>query len=129
PYTQFRSLTAAQVPTLTLAQVASIPTSGWLGTLSATARAALTTAQVQALNPVAVDGRLLTAAQFAELTVTQIQGLPYQEFQSLDPAQIPYLTLAQVASIPTMGWFDTLSAADKAALTPTQRAQLPANWT
>ena len=120
PYSQFKTLTPVQVQYLTVAQIATIPNVTWLGTLSAADRAALSTAQVQALKPAAIDGTLLTPTQFAELTVSQVQGLGFSEFRYLDPAQIPDLTLAQVGSIPNTSWLGTLSAADRAALSTAQ---------
>ena len=120
PYSQFKTLTPVQVQYLTVAQIATIPNVTWLGTLSAADRAALSPAQVQALKPAAIDGTLLTPAQFAELTVSQIQGLGFSEFRYLDPAQIPDLTLTQVGSIPNTTWLGTLSAADRAALSTAQ---------
>jgi hypothetical protein len=48
---------------------------------------------------------------------TEIPTLTYNRFHELGVAQVPLLTPAQVATIPDIGWFDTMSAAQRAALT------------
>src|SRR5687768_648932 len=48
---------------------------------------------------------------------SEIPTLTYNRFHELGVAQVPLLTPAQVATIPDIGWFDTLSAAQRAALT------------
>ncbi|MCC6493266.1 MAG: right-handed parallel beta-helix repeat-containing protein [Pirellulales bacterium] len=49
-----------------------------------------------------------------------IPTLPWQRFNELTPAQIPLLTPLQIASIPNVGAFSTISAECRAALTPLQ---------
>ena len=49
-----------------------------------------------------------------------LQSLSYSSFRTLDAQYIPYLSPAQIASMPNSDWFNTLSPAQKATLTPEQ---------
>lgn len=120
PYYQFNELTPAQVPLLTLAQVASIPNLTWFAAMSDAARAALTMPQVRALQVDAVRITLLTPLQISWLTTAQVQSLSFHDFHLLSAAQTPLLTPAQIASIPDTGAFITWSEAARAALTAPQ---------
>jgi hypothetical protein len=93
----FPRLAPAQIPTLTTAQIASIPDIGSFGAWSAAARAALTPTQVQALRVADVRLQLLTPTQVNWLSGGQIQSLRYYDFHYLTPAQTPLLTAAQLA--------------------------------
>ncbi|MCG3126901.1 MAG: hypothetical protein CHACPFDD_01756 [Phycisphaerae bacterium] len=119
-YTQFRYLDAEGVDHLTPAQVATIPNSDWLATMSAEARASLDEAQVQALNTTSVSIGHLTAEQREWLTDGQIQKLGYTQFRYVPADRMADLTAAQIASIPNTSWFNTLSAGQKEGLTHDQ---------
>ena len=119
-YREFGSLDSAQAPHLTTKQVASIPNRWWFLKMSADARDALTTEQVQALNVAKIGLTGLTAEQIGHLTVAQIQSLPYREFGLLSPTQTPHLTTKQVASIPNHWWFAKISEEARAAFTVDQ---------
>src|SRR5262245_13553968 len=64
-----------QSPFLTLKQIESIPDSWWLRRMPETARWALTTDQVQAINTAEVSIDYLLAGQRDKLTVEQLQDL------------------------------------------------------
>ncbi|RIK83993.1 MAG: hypothetical protein DCC67_05440 [Planctomycetota bacterium] len=117
---EFHLLTPAQIPSLTAAQVQSIPHAGYLASWSAPARAALTAAQVKNLNIATIGISQLTPQQIGALTVPQVQAVRFHEFELLLPSQIPSLTLAQVRSIPHAGYFRQWSTAARAALTAPQ---------
>ncbi len=95
----FRFLSAAQTPYLTVGQIESIEEYAQFAYLSVAARAALTKAQVQALDVATVRINQLTSAQVSWLTVSQLQSLAYYDFQFLNQYQIPSLTAGQFASI------------------------------
>jgi hypothetical protein len=116
----FQYLSAAQTPYLTPAQIAAIPDPGPFAEWTAEARAALTAPQIQALNVATVWIDRLTPQQVAWLTVAQIRSLRGADFKYLGPAQTPFLTTAQIASIPDPGPFSDWSAAARAALTAPQ---------
>lgn len=119
-YQDFRYLTASQIPLLTVTQVASIDNGWWFGQIPAAARAALTSGQVQALNVAAVGLANLTVTQRGALTQAQVQSLDYDDFRYLNPAQTPWLTAPQLASIDNGWWFSQIPAPARAALTTTQ---------
>jgi len=125
-YTRFNELSALQVPLLSLQQVASIPNSYWLGTMSTEARAALSYQQVRALQPAAVALNLLTPQQTSWLTTPQIQELKFWEFPHLSAAQVPLLTAAQIATINNTEALSAWSPSARAALTQSQVAALNA---
>jgi hypothetical protein len=108
------------VPELSVAQIASIPDSGWFETMTPPARAALTATQVQALNTRTISISLLTPGQREELTTSQVQQLPFRDFQYLPVDRIPELTVAQIASIPDVEALETLSPAALGAFTQAQ---------
>ncbi|MBA4105505.1 MAG: hypothetical protein C0485_07080 [Pirellula sp.] len=114
---EFASLSPLQIPSLSVAQMASMPTAGTLAAMSIPARAALTATQVRAINVANVGIELLTPAQTSYLTATQIQQVKWFEFTSLSPAQIPLLTLAQIASMPEAATLSNWTAEARAALT------------
>ncbi len=120
PYWRFKELTPVQVPLLTTLQVSTIPSPYYLDGMSADQRAAFTLLQVRALNPNALGAEDLTPTQLSWLTTSQIQGLGYANFSYLLSSQIPVLTTAQIASIPSVGYFSQWSAASSAALTQAQ---------
>jgi DNA polymerase III psi subunit len=119
-YTQFGQLTAAEVPYLTTDQIASIPATGWLNQMTASARAALNQSQVQALSTGPVSISPLTVQQIGWLTVAQIQRIKYADFVLLSPSQIPSLTPDQIAAIPNTGTLSAWMPEARAALTLTQ---------
>ncbi len=49
-----------------------------------------------------------------------VRALPYTSFRTLTPAQVDYLTPAQLATIPNTDWFATMSADARASLNATQ---------
>lgn len=110
-------LPATQVPNISTAQIASIPNSGFFTAWSASARAALTTAQVQAIAPAALSISLLTPAQIAVLTAAQIRSVPAFEIPLLQAAQIPQLQISQVAAVTSLA---SWSPALRGALTVSQ---------
>ncbi len=124
PYWRFTELTPAQIPQLSLAQVASIPTVGWFTVLAPEARAAFTQPQVQSLRVDLVRINLLTPQQVSWLTTSQIQSLAYWDFSFLNATQTPWLTPTQISTIPDTGPFASWSAAARAALTAPQVQRL-----
>jgi hypothetical protein len=118
---EFRFLSAAQIPVLLTAQIASIPDPYWLAQVSATARDALQAAQIEAFNvrPVGMVS-LLNAAQRELLTPGQIQSLTVYDFRYLSPAMIAFVTSQQLADIPDGYWFAQISGAARAALSSAQ---------
>ncbi len=100
-YTEFSRLNAIETPFLTRTQVASIPSAFFFAQMTASARAALTSEQVQALNlaPLGMIA-LLTAQQRGTLSVPQVRSLSFVDFRFLLATQIALLTPQQIASIP-----------------------------
>ncbi|WP_428305276.1 G8 domain-containing protein [Lacipirellula sp.] len=119
-YQQFNLVTAETMPYLTTAQIASIPDADSFLRISEDARAAMTRTQVQALNIGKVGAGLLTAAQVSWLTPSQVQQLKFYEFPRLLPSQVPWLTAAQISTVPDPGAMQQWSAAQVAALTVQQ---------
>lgn len=119
-YFDFHRLNAAQIPSLTPAQIATIPHSGYLSSWSADARAALTASQVQSLNISTISIDNLTNQQIGWLTTQQVQKTRFYEFSLLQPAQIPALTAAQIKSIPHSGYLAGWSAVARSYLTSSQ---------
>jgi DNA polymerase III psi subunit len=117
---QFPLLGASQVPSLTPAQIASIPDPGTFSQWSTAARAALTTPQLQSLNVAALHLYLLSSQQIAVLTVAQVQSLSADDIYLLPPALIPWLTTAQIASLPSNYGVRTWSDEQMAQLTRPQ---------
>jgi len=117
---QFNLLLPDQVQYLTTAQVASIPNASYMNNIAPASRAALSATQIRALNIGAVGISALTYAQLDFLTATQIQQVKFYEFHLLKPAQIPYLSTEQIASIPSPGALAPWSQAARDALTATQ---------
>ncbi|MBK8915973.1 MAG: LEPR-XLL domain-containing protein [Phycisphaerales bacterium] len=120
PYTNFRYLDAEGVDSLTPAQIATIPSSDWFATMSAEARGSLDEAQVQALNTAKINIGHLTPEQREWLTDQQIQQLPYTNFRYVPADRIPDLTTAQIGTIPSGDWFNTLSTQQRESLTHEQ---------
>ncbi|HMO85354.1 MAG TPA: hypothetical protein PKC18_10590, partial [Lacipirellulaceae bacterium] len=116
----FKFLTANQTPFLTTGQIASIPDPGPFVEWRASARAALTSVQIQALNVRDVRLGLLTPQQIAWLSVAQIQSLQMPDFKFLGAAQTPSLTVAQIRLIPDPGPFSEWSPEARGALTSAQ---------
>lgn len=119
-YWDFPDLTAAQIVSLTVDQLASIPGEWWFERIPEAVRAALTATQVQALNVGEIGLSGLTAKQIAMLSVPQIQSLGKWDFPLLSPTQVVSLTTAQLASIDNEWWFGRMSAEARAALKPAQ---------
>src|SRR5690606_34676590 len=117
---EFHRLSAAQTPLLTGAQLASMSAIGSFSAWTPAARSALNAAQVKFLDISIVGIGLLTAPQISALTATQVQQVKFYEFGLLSPLQIPFLSVAQIASMPTAGTLAALSAPARAALTETQ---------
>jgi hypothetical protein len=107
-YWEFQYLNVDQVADLTPAQIGSIPSTEWFLTLPDGSLTMLTSAQVQAINTAGVDIGYLTTEPRAELTPDQVQQLPYWDFQYLNVGQLADLTAAQIDSIPSTEWFQTL---------------------
>lgn len=122
---QFEYLPPSQIYLLTDAQVASIPGPGVLGAWSAAARAALTITQIRALNVSKVPLRMLTDFQIGWLTEQQIKSLPYADFEFLQPAQIPLLSVAQFKTLPSTYNLRNWSDVKLARLTREQILALP----
>src|SRR6185437_9379558 len=120
PYTQFWHVPAALVPELTPAQVGTLPSTYWLSLMPADARAALTAAQVQALNTAVIDLGYLTPTQCGQLTLAQVQALPYTQFWHVPAALVPELSPAQVGTLPSTYWLSLMTADARAALTAAQ---------
>ena len=119
-YWDFPDLTAAQIVSLTVDQLASIPGEWWFKRIPEAVRAALTVTQVQALNVGELGLSGLMAKQIAQISVPQIQSLSKWEFFSLSPAQIVSLTASQIGLIDNEWWFGRMSAEARAALKPAQ---------
>jgi hypothetical protein len=113
-------LIPAQIPLLTTAQIASIPTVGHFAEWSPAARAALTLAQLQAIDVGVIGIGLLTAGQIDWLTPAQIREVAHYDMQLLNPSQIPNLTVAQIAAIPSGSYVWQWTPAARAALTIAQ---------
>jgi DNA polymerase III psi subunit len=113
----FKFLSPAQVPSLSPAQIATIPDPGPFAEWSDASRAALTLPQIQALRVATVWLDRLTPTQISWLTAAQIQTLRITDFKYLSPSQVPHLTPAQLATIPDPGPFAEWTAASRAALT------------
>jgi hypothetical protein len=109
-------LTVGQVSQLTPGQIGALPNTEWFLTLPADSLPALSREQVQAINTANVDIVYLSVDQRAELTIDQVQQLPYWDFQYLTVEQVGQLTPEQIASIPNRAWFETLSPEAQAAL-------------
>lgn len=124
-YREFGNLGPEQTPHLTAKQLGSIPNRWWFQKMSAEARAALTSEQVQALRVDKLGLGGLTAEQIGWLTVEQIQSLHYREFGLLAPSQVPHLTAKQLGTLPNNWWFLKMSDAARAALTAAQVRALP----
>jgi len=120
-YSQFSSLPASQIQYLSSAQIASIPSTGWMNTLSAAQKEAMTPTQVQAVNTAVVSIGALPADQRTQLTTTQISSISsYGDFQYVPASDMASLTPAQIATIPSTGWMNTMTSAQLEALTPAQ---------
>jgi hypothetical protein len=120
-YSQFSSLPAADIQYLSTAQIASIPSTGWMNTLSAAQKEAMTPAQVQAVNTANISIGSLPADQRSQLTTTQISSISsYGDFQYVPSNDMTSLTPAQIATIPSTGWMNTMSSTQLEALTPAQ---------
>ncbi len=119
-YWDFPDLTATQIVSLTADQLAGIPGQWWFERIPAAVRAALTVAQVQALNVGEIGLGGLSAKQITQLSVPQIQSLSMWEFRLLGPAQIVSLTPAQIGTIDNEWYFGRISNEARAALKPAQ---------
>ena len=117
---EFGRLPASHVPYLSLEQIASIATSGAFRAMTPEARGALTASQVRALNIEGVGLSGLTAVQVGQLSSAQVQQVQYWEFGRLPASLVPYLSLEQVASIPTSGALKAMPLEARVALTPSQ---------
>jgi DNA polymerase III psi subunit len=124
-YYQFEYLPPSQVPLLNVTQIASIPGPGILGAWSDASRAALTIGQIRALDVSKVPLRMLTASQIGWLNEQQVKSLPYTDFEFLQPAQIPLLSVAQFRSLPSTYNLRNWSDAMHARLTREQILALP----
>ena len=119
-YRDFEHLNASQIVHLTGDQIATIPNAWWFERITADARAALSTAQVQRLNTVEISLRGLTALQVSALTPAQVAAASYRELQYLGADQIVHATAEQLAAIPNSWWFDRISEDARAALSDSQ---------
>jgi hypothetical protein len=120
-YGDFQYVPANMVTSLTPAQVATIPSTGWMNTMNAAQLEALTPAQVQAVNTMVVSIGALPADQRNNLVPSQIRGISsYGDFQYVPTNMISLLTPAQISTIPSTGWMNTMTADQKAQLTAQQ---------
>lgn len=119
-YQDFYLLPPSQIPHLSTAQMASIPSTARLASWSADARNALTIKQVQAIDTSLVSIGQLSAAQVGWLTTAQVRKVQFKEFNLLLPHQIPKLTTVQINSITHASYFNAWSAESRAALTVSQ---------
>jgi hypothetical protein len=71
------------------------------------------------MDPMVLTG-LYTSQQISWLTAAQVARVPYYDFHSLAPAQVPHLTPQQIASIPSQAYFNQWAPAARAALTHIQ---------
>ncbi len=124
-YYQFEYLLPSQIYMLSVGQVASIPGPGHLGSWSEAARAALTIGQIRSLDVSKVPLRLLTDMQIGWLTAQQIRSVRHFDFEFLQPAQIPLLSVAQMKALPSTYNLRTWSDAQLAGLTREQILALP----
>ena len=119
-YRNFEFLTAAQTPELTAEQLQSIPNHWWFRRISGSARAALTSSQIQSLDVATVGLEGLTDQQVQWLTVSQIQTLSYRDFDRLSQDQIIHLTGDQISSIRNGWYFKGISEEARYSLTDEQ---------
>ena len=98
-YREFRYLNKDQVPSLTDDQINTIPSAGWLRTIGA--RGALTVDQIPALRVNKTGMKDLNETQRAAVTQGQVETIGYREFRYLNDKQVPWLTDAQLETIPT----------------------------
>jgi hypothetical protein len=119
-YQHFKYLTPREVPQLTTTQIGTIDHEWWMKQIPAASRAALSAAQVQALNVSAVGIDALTPTQVGQLTTAQIQQVNFTHFKYLTARESPLLTATQIASIDSEWSFKQMTAEARAALTATQ---------
>jgi hypothetical protein len=106
---------------LTPSQISTIPSTGWMNTLTADQKAQLTAAQVGAINTAVVSIGAIPANLRGNLTPAQIAAISsYGDFQYIPSNMIQYLTADQLNRIPSQGWANTLTAAQIQALTYAQ---------
>jgi hypothetical protein len=123
PY--FELLTPAQIPYLTIAQIKSLHDVARFRNWSQAARDALTFTQTQALDIAAFGIELLNTTHVGWLTKAQVQSISYREIGGLQPFQIPYLSIAQMQSIPRGVFLFDLPVALQMAFTREQLLALP----
>lgn len=149
---QFATLKPFEIRLLTAAQIASIPDRSAFRSIPARLRRALTAEQVHALNVRQTGLSGLTAGQIEQLSPQQIQRLRPRDVSSLRPDQIGHLSLRQIGSLcssddfprlpeeqrhalsrrqvrsldPARTSIRLLSDAQRQWLTPSQRADVPA---
>lgn len=128
-YRQFQYLNEEQTPHLTGDQLATIPNGWWFTRISQEARAALTGAQVRALDVAALGLGGITESQIAQLSTDQIQSLEYRQFEFLNAGQIVLLTAEQLGTLPNQWWFARIPEAVRAAITGDQIRALPVDKT
>lgn len=115
----------SQAGYLTTTQMASIPSTSYLAAWPKELLGELTPPLVQAIKTSEVRIESLPTAQIGYLSVPQIQSVGFIDFEYLLPSQIPYLTAAQLRSMPSGGVLLYLSDAAQAALTRQQILCLP----
>jgi hypothetical protein len=123
-FVDFEFVPASQIGHLSSGQVESIPGTYWLERIGATARAALTSGQITALNirPLGMIA-LLTPTQRIALTSLQVQTLTFWDFEFLPAVQMRHLNRLQIASIETF-WMARIPQASRLGLTQSQIQQI-----
>jgi hypothetical protein len=119
-YREFGRLGPDQIIHLTAEQLATLTDHSKFGRIPDDSRAALTDAQVQALNVALIGLSRLTTDQIAALTTTQIQSVGYREFERLNANQSTLLTAEQLQQVPNRWWFERIPEDVRAALTEDQ---------
>ncbi|QDT48822.1 Leukotoxin [Symmachiella dynata] len=117
---QFRYLTADQVPDLSVEQIASITNANYFYNMSSAARGALNAEQVQALDTSIINIGYLTSAQREDLTPDQVQAVSVSTLRYLPASQVQHITVDQLSSITNANYFYNLSSAARGALNAEQ---------
>ncbi|TWU28101.1 G8 domain-containing protein [Bythopirellula polymerisocia] len=126
-YWDLSYLYPSQIPQVSTAQIASIPSVEILKSWSSAARDALTSPQVRALRVDLIGIGLLNSTQIVWLSAAQLQSLKIPQLPLLQPAQIQWLTTSQISQIDSHGTFSQWSPALRAALNLAQVRSLPVN--
>ncbi|WP_197532596.1 LamG-like jellyroll fold domain-containing protein [Symmachiella macrocystis] len=117
---QFRYLTADQVPDLSVEQIASISNANHFYNMSSSARGALSAEQVQALDTSNINIGYLTSAQRADLTADQVQSVSGSNLRYLPASQVQHISVDQLSGITNASHFYRMSSDARGALNAEQ---------